>query len=61
LVANHLEALAQRIQFSDPSNILKKGYTITKHNNKTVRSVNDLTSGDEIVTIFYDGQTKSKL
>jgi len=55
---NGMEGL---IRLSDPKNILKKGFSITVKNGKTVRSSGDLISGDKIVTKFFDGTINSEV
>ena len=42
-----------------PANILKKGYSLTAKNGKTVRSINELETGDVITTILPDGKKQS--
>ena len=46
-------------QYSSPNYILAKGYSITLKNGKAVKSVNELSQGDEIETILAEGKMKS--
>ena len=52
---NKLNLFDQTIQLSSPEVMLKKGFTFTTKNGRTVRSVNELLHGDQIVTHFSDG------
>ena len=42
-----------------PQNVLKKGYSLTIKNGKAVRSVDELKTGDIIITILSDGKKQS--
>ena len=44
---------------SNPSNLLKKGYSITLLDSKIIRNSKKLKDGDVIETIFNDGNVKS--
>ncbi len=48
--------LNKTIDACNPKHILKKGYSITLKNGKTVRQINDVTMGDEITTILKEGK-----
>jgi len=64
LIKNTKEKIENyRLQINnlDPVNILKKGFSITRFKNQTVKSVNRLEVGQEILTIFADGKVKSKI
>ena len=59
---NHrLELLAQRIAALDPARLLRRGYSITLHNGRAVRSSAALKDGDVIETLFGRGRIKSKV
>ena len=45
--------LEDKIQLLHPDNILRRGFSITRHNGKAVTEASQLTSGDEIVTQVY--------
>lgn len=49
----------QYLKLSSPSNILKKGYSLTLKNNKIVKNSSDLSKGDIITSRFFDGETES--
>lgn len=53
-------ALAERsVKAANPINILKQGYSMTLRNGKVVRRVEELASGDEIITRLADGDVSS--
>jgi exodeoxyribonuclease VII large subunit len=49
------------IAMADPVNILKKGFSVTKRNGRTIRHTSELQGGDVIVTQFCDGNISSKV
>jgi exodeoxyribonuclease VII large subunit len=53
--------LAKSIELIDPGKILKRGYSITRSNNKIVKSAQDLHLGDVIESEFYNGKRQSKI
>lgn len=58
------EALKYRenkISLLNPRNVLKRGYSLTMKNKKTVKSVNDLEKADLMETVFYDGNVLSEV
>ncbi|MDR2835791.1 MAG: exodeoxyribonuclease VII large subunit [Bacteroidales bacterium] len=56
-----LKNTEQKINLIDPKNVLKRGYTITKLNGKSIKE-NDLVEiNDEIETITYNKILKSKI
>lgn len=56
-----LDMLGQRLQALDPNILLKRGYSITLHEGKTVRDPAALCAGDVIVTRVEKGQIKSEV
>lgn len=56
---NHLEQLSLRMKALDPELLLKRGYSITLHNGKTLKDVATLKAGDVIETRFAKGVAKS--
>lgn len=54
-----LEGKKEFFKLSSPDYILEKGYSITLKNGKSIKSSDNLKSGDEIETIFHKGKTKS--
>lgn len=49
------------VSLSLPENMLKRGYSITTKNGKTIKSVADIGVGDLIKTQFSDGAVDSKI
>ena len=56
-----LDILEQRARLLDPSLLLKRGYSITLCNGKTIRNAKDLKIGDTITTRFEAGEVESKV
>ena len=59
--SHRLQMLEQRIKSQDPELLLKRGYSITLKDGKSVRRAADLHSGDIIETRFAEGKVNSKL
>ncbi|MCX7862800.1 MAG: exodeoxyribonuclease VII large subunit [Bacteroidales bacterium] len=55
----HIINAEKLIAKQDPSHILKKGFSITKKNGKTIKKSTEVNSGDELITTFYNGQVTS--
>jgi len=52
--------LAARVRALDPSAAMARGWTITRSvDGSIVRSMNDLRTGDQMVTVFHDGEVVS--
>lgn len=56
---DRLSVAEKQLYLLSPHNILKKGYTITIKNGKSVKSNADLKTGDTVQTIFLDGKSES--
>ncbi len=56
-----IELEEKTLSLVSPYNILKKGYSLTVKNGKTVHSAEGLNTGDIITTIFVDGKKQSKI
>lgn len=56
---NNLLSEEKYLSAINPSNILKKGYTITLFNGKIVQSVKQLSKGDRLETLTTDGKIES--
>lgn len=54
-----LDNLENNIRLLDPRNILKRGFSITKHNGHVITSADQINVSDEIETILYNGTIKS--
>jgi exodeoxyribonuclease VII large subunit len=62
--SNNLNLLTQyqkTISLIDPSNILKKGYSITLINNKPLKNTDNLNEGDVFETLLHKGKFKGKV
>ena len=67
-IKNRLQHLAyyfdnkqQYIEMASPENLLKRGYTITLHNGKIVKSVAEFSENDVLETRFMDGSVWSEV
>lgn len=56
-----IERFEHFVSLSLPENMLKRGYSITLHKGKTIKSVTDLSEGDIITTQLKDGSIDSKI
>lgn len=56
-----LEKHLKSISLLDPLETLKRGYTITSKNDKVLKSIKELSKEDKITTLFYDGESISKI
>ena len=56
-----LKHIQEKIRMLNPVEVLKKGYTLTKHDGKMVRNKAVLRIGDVISTLFIDGEVQSKI
>lgn len=54
-----LDLRTEQLRLISPETILKKGYTLTLRNNKPIKSMKSLKSGDQISTLFKDGKIQS--
>ncbi len=54
-----LDVCSNRVKLSSPEHILSKGYSITLKDGKPIKSVHSLRPGDQIKTVFADGETDS--
>ena len=56
---HRLQLIEEKTKSLDPALLLKRGYSITLHNGKAVRSPQQLQSGDEIETRLANGSIRS--
>lgn len=56
---NRLNKLEQAIRLLDPSNVIKRGYSLTRSNGKIVRDAESIKDGAIISTILYNGTLTS--
>ena len=58
----HLDAIANRVRTLDPARILRRGWSMTRRGDGAlVRSVQDVSPGDSIVTHLSDGRLDSTI
>lgn len=58
---SRLGIMEKHLSLISPQNILQKGYTLTLKDGKALKSVVDAVAGDEIITLFVDGEMKSQV
>jgi len=58
---NALNEYQLKIELLSPINILRRGYSITRIDNRIIRSYNDIKENDTIDTELSDGKIKSKI
>lgn len=58
---NRIALLSQRVKSLDPTLLLKRGYSITTYQGKTITDINMLKTGEEIETRLQQGTIKSKI
>lgn len=51
--------MEDKVRILHPDNILKRGFSITRHNGKAVTNAKGLKKGDELVTQLYKGEVTS--
>ncbi len=56
-----LNSFEQSIRLTDPLNVLKRGFSITKISGKTISSGSEIKIGDELETIIYENKIISKV
>ncbi len=56
---NKLSSIDQAIRHLDPANVLKRGYSITRHNGKVIKDSELLSKGDIIETELCSGKIRS--
>jgi exodeoxyribonuclease VII large subunit len=56
-----LKGKESNINHLNPRNVLKRGYSITYNNGKSIKSISKVNKGDEIRTVLYEGELTSKV
>ena len=56
-----LELQEQFIRMASPDYILKRGYCLTLHDGKILKSATEVKTGEHIITRFSDGEIESKV
>ena len=59
--AHRLEILDQKNRYSDPQNILKRGYSITLLQGKTIKNAAEVKEGDMVDTVLHKGRIRSEV
>jgi exodeoxyribonuclease VII large subunit len=59
--SNHIAVLENKTRLLDPQNILKRGYSITRMDDKVIRDASELKKGDIIKTRLYKGEITSEV
>ena len=54
-----LQSLEDKVQILSPQNTLRRGYSLTLKNGKAVTNSADLQQGEQITTLFANGEVKS--
>lgn len=58
---NSLQNLTQLVNILNPQNVLKRGFSITMVNGKSVKSINNIKNGETITTQLADGTIESNI
>ena len=58
---NTVGGYMEKLSVLNPLNTLKRGYTITKHEDKVIKSKKDLKIGDDLEVKFDDGSVNTKV
>ncbi|NQY11857.1 MAG: exodeoxyribonuclease VII large subunit [Flavobacteriales bacterium] len=56
-----LSSINKNLQNLSPQNVLKRGYSITKLNGKSLKSIEELNEGELLETILFDGVVASEV
>ncbi|MBW6478712.1 MAG: exodeoxyribonuclease VII large subunit [Bacteroidales bacterium] len=56
---NRLETLENKTQLLNPENILKRGYSFTRLDGRSIRNAEELRDGDVLETQFHKGKARS--
>ena len=59
--AEHINSLERNIQNMDPKNVLKRGYSITRIEGKSINNTDGLEKGQKIETILSQGKIFSTI
>ena len=57
----NLEKLITKLDLTNPTTIFKKGYMFTQINDKIVKSIKDVSVGDQVKLKSYDGEAVAKI
>ncbi len=59
--SNRIGVLENKTRLLDPENVLKRGYSVTRFNDKVIRNASELKNGDTIKTKVYIGEITSEV
>jgi exodeoxyribonuclease VII large subunit len=54
-----LHRIEQAVRLLDPENILRRGYSVTRHEGKVIKDTSSVRKGDMIETTLYNGSIRS--
>ena len=57
----NLNTMEGKIKILSPINILERGFSITRINGKSIKSIKEITIGDVLVTQITDGEIVSEI
>lgn len=58
---NTLELIVNKLELLNPLSVLKKGYSVVKHENKIIKSIKDVKINDELKIKLLDGELKTNV
>ncbi|BBN82655.1 exodeoxyribonuclease 7 large subunit [Pseudoalteromonas sp. A25] len=58
---NRLSLYAARLDSVSPLNVLARGYSITKHQGKVIKSISEVTQKQSLVTQLHDGEVHTQV
>lgn len=58
---NRLEHLESKLRILDPQSVLRRGFSMTLVDGKTINSINEIKKGDTLKTILFNGEIESKI
>ena len=56
---NSMELIVNKLELLNPLNVLSKGYTVSKVNNKIIKSINDVKVDDKLNIKLLDGEIET--
>jgi exodeoxyribonuclease VII large subunit len=56
-----IDNIENKLTLLNPKNILKRGYSITTLNGKTLKNINEINENDELITELLSGFVRSKV
>jgi exodeoxyribonuclease VII large subunit len=58
---NNLGVLLEKLELVSPIHVLKRGYSVTKQDDKIVKSIKDIKSNKPLVVKLYDGEVETEV